>query len=56
MIRERFSLSSAKLDVEDLFQFANIAFAVEISLAIARKDTSSVQIKNIATAWQRQQV
>ena len=53
---ERGKSSSAKFDVEDLFELANIPFAVEISLAIARKDTSSVQTKNIATAWQRQQV
>jgi hypothetical protein len=29
-----------------LFELANIAFVVEIALAVARKDTSSVQIKN----------
>ena len=53
---ERGKSSSAKFDVENMFELANIGFAVEISLAIARTDTSYVQIKNIATAWQRQQV
>jgi hypothetical protein len=53
---ERGKSSSAKFDVENMFELANIAFAVEISLAIARTDTSYVQIKNIVTAWQRQQV
>ncbi len=38
--------SNTNFDVEDLFELANIAFAVEIALAVARKDTSVVQIKN----------
>jgi hypothetical protein len=35
---ERGKSSSAKFDVEDMFELTNIAFAVEISLAISRKD------------------
>ena len=31
---------NAKFDVEDLFELANMAFAVEIALAVARKETS----------------
>ena len=38
--------SDARFNVENLFDLAKIAFAVEIALAVARKDTSSVQIKN----------
>jgi hypothetical protein len=34
------------MEVEDLFELANMAFAGEISLAIARKDTSVIQIKS----------
>lgn len=37
--------SDARSNVEDLFDSANMVFAVEISLA-AGKDTSSIQIKN----------
>jgi hypothetical protein len=44
--------SSAKFDVEHLFDLANIAFAVEIALAVARKDTSTVQIKNKQDLYQ----
>jgi hypothetical protein len=44
--------SSAKFDVEDLFELANMAFAVEISLAVARKDTSAIQIKNKQDLYQ----
>ena len=32
--------------MDDLFDLANMAFAVEIALAVARKDTSAIQIKN----------
>lgn len=39
-------VSNAKFDVDDLFESANVAFAVEIALAVARKDTSPIQIKN----------
>ena len=42
----------ARFDVEDLFELANMAFAVEISLAVARKDTSAVQIKNKQDLYQ----
>jgi hypothetical protein len=38
--------SDARFNVEDLFDLANMVFAVEISLAVASKDTSSIQIKN----------
>ncbi|MGA7900358.1 MAG: hypothetical protein WCA39_16015, partial [Nitrososphaeraceae archaeon] len=38
--------SNARFDVEDLFELVNIAFVVEIALAVARKDTSACQIKN----------
>ncbi len=38
--------SDARFNVEDLFDLAKMAFAVEISLAVARKDSSAVQIKN----------
>jgi len=38
--------SDARLNVEDLLELASMAFAVEIALAIARKDTSTTQIKN----------
>ena len=44
--------SNAKFDVEDLFELANIVFAVEIALAVARKDTSVVQIKNKQDLYQ----
>ena len=36
----------ARFDVDHLFELAKMAFAVEISLAVARRDTSSVQIRN----------
>ena len=39
-------------DVEDLFDLANMAFAVEISLAVARRDTSVIQIKNKQDLYQ----
>jgi hypothetical protein len=38
--------SDTKFDVKDLFNLANITFAVEIALAVARKDTAHTQIKN----------
>jgi catechol 2,3-dioxygenase-like lactoylglutathione lyase family enzyme len=37
---------ATKFNVEDLFELANMAFAVEIALAVARKDSSAIQIKN----------
>jgi hypothetical protein len=39
-------VSNAELGVEDLFELARMAFAVEIALAVARKDTSGLRIKN----------
>jgi hypothetical protein len=43
---EKAKLSNTKFDVEDLFELANMAFAVEIALAVAKKETSTVRIKN----------
>jgi hypothetical protein len=40
------SLADAKFDVKNLFELQKMAFAVEIALAVARKDTSVIQIKN----------
>jgi hypothetical protein len=39
-------VSNTKFKVEDLYDLANMAFAVEIALAVARKDTSNIQIKD----------
>ena len=44
--------SDTKFDVKYLFDLANIAFAVEIALAVARKDTSPTQIKNKQDLYQ----
>jgi hypothetical protein len=38
--------SNARFDVNDLLDLAEMAFAVEIALAVARKETSACQIKN----------
>ena len=43
---EKGKLSDAKFDVEDLFELANMAFAV------ARKDTSGLRIKNKQDLYQ----
>ena len=43
---EKGKVSNRKFDLEDLFELANVAFAVEVALAVARKDSSAVQIKN----------
>jgi hypothetical protein len=43
---EKGKSSNTKFSAEDLFELANMAFAIEISLAVARKDTSVNQIKN----------
>jgi hypothetical protein len=43
---EKEKRSDTKFDVNDLYDLASIAFAVEIALAVARKDTSAIQIKN----------
>src|SRR5215510_12208469 len=42
----RWKKSDSRFNTGNLFELANMAFAVEISLAVARKDTSSIQIKN----------
>jgi hypothetical protein len=44
--------SDARLNVEDLFDIAEMAFAVEIALAVARNDSSAVQIKNKQDLYQ----
>ena len=44
--------SNARFDVEGLFEVAKMAFAVEIALAAARKDTSAIQIKNKQDLYQ----
>ena len=49
---EKGKKSDARFNVEDLYELANMAFAVEISLAVARKDTSSIQIKNKQDLYQ----
>ena len=49
---EKGRISNTKSDVKDLFELSNIAFAVEIALAVARKDTSAVQIKNKQDLYQ----
>jgi hypothetical protein len=46
------SNTNTKFDVDDLFDLANMAFAVEIALAVARKDTSAIQIKNKQDLYQ----
>ena len=38
-------ISNTKFKVEDLFELANMAFAVEIALVIMRKETSGLRIK-----------
>jgi len=38
--------SGARFNVEDLLGLANMAFAVEIALAVARQETSVIKIKN----------
>lgn len=45
-------VSNATFDVEDLFELATVTFAVEISLAVARKDTSAIQINNKQDLYQ----
>ena len=44
--KDKVSLANANFDVEDLFELEKMAFAVEIALAIAIKDTSAAQIRN----------
>ncbi|MGB0028461.1 MAG: hypothetical protein WBP64_16630 [Nitrososphaeraceae archaeon] len=49
---EKGKSSNTKFDVEDLFDLSSTAFAVEIALAVARKDTSNIQIKNKQDLYQ----
>jgi hypothetical protein len=49
---EKGKRSDARFNVEDLFELASMAFAVEISLAVSRKDTSIIQIKNKQDLYQ----
>jgi hypothetical protein len=44
--------SDARFNVENLFELAKIAFVVEISLAVARRDTSDIQIRNKQDLYQ----
>jgi hypothetical protein len=44
--------SNAGFDVESLIELAKMAFAVEIALAVARKDNSTVQIKSKQDLYQ----
>jgi hypothetical protein len=46
------SMVNAKFDVENLFELQKMAFAVEIALAVARKDTSAIWIKNKQDLYQ----
>ena len=48
---EKGKISNAKFDAKDL-ELTNMAFAVEIALAVARKDTSPTQIKNKQDLYQ----
>jgi hypothetical protein len=45
-------ISNTKFKVEDLFELASMAFAVEIALAIARKENSGLRIKNKEDLYQ----
>jgi hypothetical protein len=49
---EKESRSDASFNVEDLLELANMAFVVEIALAVARKDTPAVQVKNKQDLYQ----
>ncbi|MGC2427002.1 MAG: hypothetical protein WA421_08205 [Nitrososphaeraceae archaeon] len=49
---EKGKISNAEFEVEGLLELASMAFAVEIALVVARKDTSSVQIKNKQDVYQ----
>jgi len=49
---EKGKSSNVEVDVDELFDLANMAFAVEISLAVARRDTSAIQIKNKQDLYQ----
>ena len=45
-------VSNTKFKVKDLYELANMAFAVEIALAVARRDTSAVRINNKQDVYQ----
>ena len=45
MIVKKENHLDARFDVEDLFDLASMAFAVEIALAVARKETSACSNK-----------
>jgi hypothetical protein len=49
---EKGKSSNTIFSVEDLFDLANTGFAIEIAFAVARKDTSSVQIKSKQELYQ----
>jgi hypothetical protein len=42
----RMANANARFDVEDLFNLEKMAFAVEIALATAQKDSSTIQLRN----------
>jgi hypothetical protein len=44
--------SDTRFNAEDLFELAKMAFAIEISLAVARKDSSALQIRNKQELYQ----
>jgi hypothetical protein len=44
--------SDSRFNVENLHELASMAFAVEIALAIARKDSSAIQVKNKQDLYQ----
>jgi hypothetical protein len=43
---EKVKLSYTNFKAEDLYELASMAFVVEIALAVARRDTSALRIKN----------
>ena len=52
-IVNRFEINlDTRFNVENLFELAKMAFAVEISLAVARKETSAIHIKNSQELYQ----
>ncbi|HEY7079482.1 MAG TPA: hypothetical protein VH500_07265 [Nitrososphaeraceae archaeon] len=44
--------TNSRFNIEDLFELANLAFAVEIALAVARNGSSAIQIKNKQDLYQ----
>ena len=49
---EKGKVSNTEFEVKDLYELVSMAFAVEIAIAIARKDTSAIQIKNKQDLYQ----